>query len=142
MSFFETLVDGTNFGLVADYLKIRNSPIEALLHVKDRAKLSKLAEELEKELREGVKPGRFPKAIERMLDDGSLKLSLRDDFSCSNARILIDPSRVPSVARCQVIYFPPFYLVHTPGLLDGKMFDAPELSEKKMKEARVGIQSA
>jgi hypothetical protein len=126
MSYYESLVDGTNFGLVADYLKSPRSPIEALLHIKDKTLLPKVAEELERELQSGVEPGHLPQVIGRMLEEGAMKLSLRQGFTSSDPRILIDAASVPRLSYCQVIYLPPFYLVHTPDLFEGKILNPLE----------------
>jgi len=41
---------------------------------------------------------------------------------------------IPRRARCDVIYMPPFYLIHTPGLFEGTLAK-PTLAEKpKIKE--------
>ena len=33
---------------------------------------------------------------------------------------IIDPASIPRSAPCHVLDLPPFYLVHTPGLFEGK----------------------
>ena len=70
-----------------------------------------------------------------MVKDGSLKVSLRPGLSLPDRIATIDPAAVPRSARCEVIYLPPFYLVHTPGLFEGNLLKHSRTEEQKRKEA-------
>lgn len=117
MSSYESLIDPAEFGLIADYLRSPRSPIEYLLHVRSIESLAPLAEALH--VGNDQPPWLFPKVVENGLADGSRRLSARDlDF---NSERVVDARSVPRHAMCHVIYSPPFYLVHTPGLFEGTL---------------------
>jgi len=117
MSSFNSLIDPAEFGLIADYLRSPRSPIFFLLHVRSREALAPLAEALSKQSDEP--PWLFPAVVERGLAEGSLLLSAR--HHSSDFKGTIDARSVPRQALCHVIYSPPFYLVHTPGLFEGTL---------------------
>ena len=117
MSPFNSLIDPAEFGLIADYLRNPQCSIDYLLHVRSIESLGPLAEALH--TRNDQPPWLFPKIVEDGLADGSLRLSARDlDF---NSERVVDARSVPRHAQCHVIYAPPFYLVHTPGLFEGTL---------------------
>ena len=109
--------------MVADYLR-GDSDINFLLHVRTEAMLATLAEELDLcHLRPDGLKQEFKKVIDRFLDQGSLLLSVRDsiDFPLRDRKHEIVPGSIPRAANCTVIYHPPFYVVHTPGLFEGTL---------------------
>lgn len=119
---YETYVDPTNFGTVADYLQNPNSPIEFILHVKDRSMLPRIAEELDRTM------GSHPAAalvgdtlIKPLVSQGALLLSPREPFAAPVTNHVVAASSIPRSAACEVIYFPPIYLAHTPGLFEGTL---------------------
>ena len=57
--------------------------------------------------------------MENGLTDGSLRLSARD--LTINSERVVDARSIPRHAICYVIYAPPFYVVHTPGLFEGTL---------------------
>ena len=119
MPSYESLIDPAEFGLIADYLRSPRSPIEYLLHVRSIESLAPLADALAQRAQMDQPPWMFPKVVENGLTDGSLRLSARDlDFS---SKRVVDARSVPRHAMCHVIYSPPFYLVHTPGLFEGTL---------------------
>jgi hypothetical protein len=56
-----------------------------------------------------------------MLQDGSLRLSARHELHVKDPSHLVAASSIPNMAFCRVIYLPPFYLAHTPGLFEGTL---------------------
>ena len=120
MSFFESQIDQTEFGIVADYLLSPRSPICFILHVKHEALLPKLAQELDLLLQSRPIPADcVPALIAHHLRDGSVKISSRHNIAVPVPRSTINAANVPRRAPCKVIYLSPFYIVHTPGLFDG-----------------------
>jgi len=119
MSSYESLIDPAEFGLIADYLRSPRTPINYLLHVRSLESLAPLAEALHHQHHDDQPPWLFPKVVENGLADGSLRLSARDQTS--NPECVVDARSVPRHAMCHVIYSPPFYLVHTPGLFEGTL---------------------
>lgn len=117
MSSYESLIDPAEFGLIADYLRNPQSQIHYLLHVRSLESLAPLAEALH--TRNDQAPWLFPKVVENGLTDGSLRLSARD--LTINSERVVDARSVPRHAICYVIYAPPFYVVHTPGLFEGTL---------------------
>ena len=113
----ESLIDPTSFGIIASYLRSRRSPIEYILHVKDRAILAPLAEKLDELLMKGPgTPGDILRVME-LLPEGSLLVSSRRPLALE-PQLLVDVSSIPVDAPCSVLYLAPFYLAHTPGLFD------------------------
>ena len=56
----------------------------------------------------------------RHVQEGSLLISSRALLEIE-ARFVVEPSTIPADAYCNVLYLPPFYLVHTPGLFEGTL---------------------
>jgi hypothetical protein len=122
ISYYQGQIDATQFGVVASYLACPRSSIAHLLHVKDPGMLPRLAAQLDAVMRPGPAPAdRVRDTIVPLLQDGSLKVSTREPFEQPVPAALVDAGRVPRTAPCQVIYLPPFYLVHTPGLFEGTL---------------------
>ena len=117
---YQTMIDPATFDQIARHLRSRLSPIEFVLHVRDDAMLAPLAEELETVLMEGrCSPREIPRFLS-LVQDGSLRLSSRLPIDI-DPRYTVDPATVPLRAGCRVLYMPPFYLVHTPGLFEGTL---------------------
>jgi hypothetical protein len=114
---YEGLIDATQFGVVANYLKNPDSTISFLLHVKEPGQLAALAAQLDQAL---DSPVRVRAVLDPLLRDGSLQVSARMPLPDSFPGIRVDPNKVQPKAECQVIWMEPFYLVHTPGLFEGK----------------------
>ena len=119
---YETYIDPTDFGTVADYLQDRKSPIEFIMHVKDRNMLPRIAEELECTMHSDLDATLVGHSLLRpLIKDGALMLSPREPFAAPVTNYVIAASSIPRSAACEVIYFPPFYLVHTPGLFESTL---------------------
>ena len=124
MNQWDMMIDGTTFGLIAGYLRHPRTRINYLIHVKDRAMLAAVASQIELDCQtgraagEGLSPG-----MQALVRDGSIKVSARHAVENLDRSALVDPSGVRRSAYCQVIYLPPFYLVHTPGLFEGKVMN-------------------
>jgi hypothetical protein len=117
----EALIDPTDFGTIQRYLRHPQSPIDHLLHVRSRDMLAPLAEELANTDPGSVAPWEFPDAVERRLREGSLLLSSRFPLGLSNPGQRVAAATIPPSAACEVIYLPPFCLVHTPRLFEGTL---------------------
>jgi hypothetical protein len=119
---FESLIDPTDFGTVAAYLRNPRSPIETVLHVRDRRMLATLAQALavNAELPSGAGAD-GPLLVRRLLSEDALRVSSRARLGWCPPTSVVDVSTIPSAAGCDVIYLPPFYLVHTPGLFEGTL---------------------
>jgi hypothetical protein len=115
--FYESLIDGIDFGTIAGYLRNPRSPIQFLLHVKERSMLAHLAELITREFEGSFLPGgQLPTEIEDLIQTGSLKLSTRDGIGSETASHFVSAFEIDPSAPCDVIYLEPFYLVHTPSL--------------------------
>jgi hypothetical protein len=122
MSPYETLIDPTNFGTVARYLHDPQSPIQYVLHVKEESMLAGVAAKLDAAMAASQgKPVAVRSILDPMLQDGSLRLSARHELQVKDASHLVAASSIPNMAFCRVIYLPPFYLAHTPGLFEGTL---------------------
>jgi hypothetical protein len=127
---YEASIDRTDFGIVAGYLKSPHSPIQWLLHVRDEKMLSQVAEQIEHEHRLGLlKAGELPLVAKRHLKERSMLVSARESGQVFEAN-RIDPEKIPSSASCKVIYLEPYYLVHTPGLFEGRFGAASGKSQE------------
>lgn len=119
MSHYESLIDGTDFRTVVQYLNHPQSPIRTLLHVRNEKDIAKVAEVLEVDGRRPyVQMGGIPVSLKSMLAKGDLKVTHRGQFPSSPQECSLDARQVNGSAGCKVLYAPPFYLVHTPGLFE------------------------
>lgn len=121
MNQFESLIDPTEFGLIADYLRSPRAPIDYLLHVKSRDMLAPLAKELDAKRHVDVPPWAFPEPVERGLREGALLISSRHPLHLPDPKQIVEATNILRRTSCYVIYAPPFYLVHTPGLFEGTL---------------------
>jgi hypothetical protein len=122
MSPYESLIDPTNFGTVARYLEANGSPIEYVLHTKSESMLPGLAARLDHALANHKDVGSI---LTPLLLNGSLRVSSRDPNRANDPDYVLAASSIPKLAYCRVIYLPPFYLCHTPGLFEGSLI-APD----------------
>jgi hypothetical protein len=118
---YESLIEELHFGIVADELKKPRSAIRCIVYVKEPAKLAALAEELDHEMDEPAfaQFGRSPECINRLLRDGSVMYSLRDDEGLAGSAHYISASTIDRWAPCEAVWVAPIYLVYTPGFLRG-----------------------
>jgi len=122
MNQWDMMIDGTTFGLIAGYLRHPRTRINYLIHVKDRAMLAAVASQIELDCQTGRAAGeRLSPGMQALVRDGSIKVSARYAVDNLDRSALVDADRVRRSAYCQVIYLPPFYLVHTPGLFEGEV---------------------
>lgn len=121
---WEAAVDSTWFGLMAGYLRSPRSPIEYLVHVKDRERLGEVANRIESELAHaggnGEPPRLVPSVVE-MVGEGAVRISSRHPVENLDPNTTVDPDRIRSSASCEVVYLPPYYVAHTPGLFEGEV---------------------
>ncbi len=121
MNQYESLIDPAEFGLIADYLRSR-APIDHIVHVKRESEIPRLAKELVHETKLLRYPcWSLPHVVERGLAEGTLLLSSRYQLKLANPKWIVDAANIPRHSDCTVLYLPPFYLAHTPGLFEGKL---------------------
>jgi hypothetical protein len=127
MNHWESKIDPTHFGLIAAYLRNPNAPIDVILHVRDRALLAEVASRIERDFMTGVPPGPpLSPGLQELIRDGAVKVSSVKDLGPLDPGAVVDANQVRGSTGTHVIYLPPFYLAHTPGLFEGKvMRDAP-----------------
>ena len=119
---WEGRVDGTWFGLMAGYLRSPRSPIEYLVHVKDRERLAEVADRIDRDLAQGAgQAGHLTPSVEALVGEGAAKVSSRHPVANLDPDAVVDPERIRSSASCDVLYLPPYYVVHTPGLFEGEL---------------------
>jgi hypothetical protein len=110
---YENLIDPTDFNLLRGYLKSPDSPIDYLLHVKERFMLAPLAARVDEALKTGQP---LDHILNPLVNEGSLKISSRHLLPPDLFQAAVNPDHVSKQAASQVIYLPPFYVAHTPGL--------------------------
>ena len=124
---WEGLIDSTWFGMVAGYLKSPTSPITHLIHVKDREMLRDVAQLIHDDLMAGAASVEdLSSKIQDQFAEGSLKASARSGMADVTPENSVDPSTVRTSASCEVLWVEPFYVVHTPGLFEGKVMSNPQ----------------
>lgn len=134
---FESLIDRTEFGLIAGYLRSPQSPIRTLLHVRSEQDLARVAEVLSAEHpRPFSLMGGVPDSLKPMLESGDLKVTHRDGFPNSPQRAVVDIEQVPGATECKVIYAAPFYLVHTPGLFERQERQETQQRDQQKEQER------
>lgn len=119
---YEAMIDGTDFGTVTRYLQNPDSPIQFLLHLKDRSLLAPVAAEIHRELNASEaldSQNVHLEILPKLIQDGVLKMSAREDREPQPPHHISARSINPA-AYSEVIYLPPVYLVHTPGLFEGE----------------------
>ena len=122
MSYWDVMTDRTEFSFVAVYLRHPDSPIQYILHVKERARLSEVAAQIERDSLPSPPRGLSP-ALLALVRDGAMKVSSRQGLEALNPSAVIDATRVCPSAPTEGIFLPPFYLAYTPGLFEGKVID-------------------
>lgn len=131
MSHYESLIDPAEFGLIADYLKSPRTPIHFVLYVRSLPELIRVAEGLDADqASRSILAGRLPPSVEQRLKEGSLLVSERTELGLGYQTI--DPESIPRDTICQVLYYPPFYLVHAPGV-----FERVQTQETTAQSARL-----
>lgn len=135
MNSYESRIDPTTFGTIAGHLRDPLSPVHYLVHVRERARLATLAEQLEPVTVPGdIAPAGLASLLASPLMEGAVRLSSGRPIELPDPQQLLAASSVPRLARCEVIYLPPFYLVHTPGLFEGTLVKAPVVQEHPAHE--------
>lgn len=141
IAYFKGQIDPTHFGLVRNYLASPNSSIHHVLHVKDPAMLPRLAASLDGALNSPVaRLALVHKTIDPLIEQGTVKISSREPTQSALPGSVIDPASIPRMAPCEVIYLPPFYLVHTPGLFEGK-FQADKSQGQSLEPSKTQHES-
>lgn len=130
MSAWEVRIDGTGFIVVAMYLWHPDSPIQYILHVRDRAMLAEVAARIERDSRSSASPRRgLSSALRALVQAGAIKVSARQGLEGLDPSAIVDAARVCPSAPTEVIFLPPYYLAHTPGLFEGKLFDSRQTAK-------------
>ena len=96
--------------------------------------LAPLAETVAREIQAGAFGNNvFSPSVMDLIRQGSLKFSEHDPWGLARSNMQVRVKDVDDSARCQVIYLPPVYLVHTPGLFEGKCLS---IDAKTRKQSR------
>jgi hypothetical protein len=120
---YTSLIDPCGFGTIADSLRNPQADIDYLVHVKTAALLPILAEVLDRELcvEERFREAQIKRRLLSLLNDGSIRISTIQPQPALSPELFVDPASIPRTTTSHVIHLPPFYLVHTPGLFEGKL---------------------
>lgn len=121
---WEGQVDSTWFGLMAGYLRSPRSPIEYLVHVKDRDRLGEVAGRIDHDLAQvdgDGEPHRLASSVQELVGQGAVKVSSRLPVENLDPSASVDPEQIRSSASSEVLYLPPYYVLHTPGLFEGEL---------------------
>lgn len=122
MSVYQSLVDPTNFGTVVRHLHHPDRQIHFVLHVRDESMLPVLAAKLDAAMAEAQhQPIALGSILDPMFAEGSLRISPRHELPMNRRWPVVPVTQIPSLAGCRVLYLPPFYLAHTPGLFEGTL---------------------
>ena len=114
MSDFQSLVDHTRFGLVRQRVNRPCSPITDLLFVESDELMYEMAEVLTSPVNRAGRD-RF----QRWFEEGRIVVGTTaagPDRTAAEAH-QIDLYRIDGEARCEVLFLPPYYLVHLQGAL-------------------------
>ena len=81
--------------------------------------------------------------LDRLFREGSLKITC-DPGLGRHPREVVSVLAIPPSAKCEVIFMPPFYLAHTPGLFEGTLVrqavsEQPQQLPQKIRPARMKI---
>lgn len=120
---YENLIDPTEFRTVQSYLLNNNSSIHFVLNVKNPAMLAQLASELDPFLMRGEPAAGHEiwEILRKGMKEGNLLFTGRRQVISEYEKHEISIHAIPASTNVSVIYLPPFYLVHTPGLFEGTL---------------------
>ena len=116
IGYFRAQVDPTEHRVVLSYFQNKESPINYILYVGNEKMLAELAAQVNDRRNEATE---LRELILHYLKEGSLKISAKQALAVP-AGSQVDPLKVSPEARCSVIWFPPFYLVHAPDVFNTK----------------------
>ncbi|MBE7504192.1 MAG: hypothetical protein HS113_28675 [Verrucomicrobiales bacterium] len=132
MQDWNLLIDPSWFGLIAAHLRSPRSPVDCRIHVKDPERLPEVAERIDQDLARGDFPGgKLSPGLEALLQEGAIKVSSRHPLPNLEPGPSVDPGQVRSAASCDVLYVPPCYVVHTPGLFEEQAETAARVPAKQ-----------
>ena len=140
MNLYESMIDPARFGAVAKEANCPFSDIDYFVYVRDRSILAGLAEQLTPFTAPGrMKPENLPAVLADALKAGTVLVSSFQPLGLPDSQQFNAVDSIPRRARCDVIYMPPFYLVHAPGLFEGtlakpKSTEKPELKEQALRQ--------
>lgn len=109
---FSQWIDPTDFGTVRRYLLSAKSPIMGVLFLASRELLAEAAALLDgaSEMSHAIRRGRLQQWFQR----GQLRPGA--DAEAERTGVGVDLEKISNDTLCEVIYLPPMYLVHVPGL--------------------------
>lgn len=118
-SHFASLIDGIDYATIESYLYNPTSPIQYILHVRDKEFLPQLADYLGNARALGmVRPQDIATLVAPWLSTGKLAVTAKRPLLIPYES-LIPSESIARDAMCHVIYLPPFYLSHTEGVFEG-----------------------
>ena len=133
------MTDQTDFNFVAMSLRHPDSPIQYILHVKDRALLAEVAAQIDLDYRSGRSaPQGLSPALLTLIRAGAMKVSARQGQEDLDPGAVIDAARILPSAITEGIFLPPFHLAYTPGLFEGKVIEnTPPAKDERRRSAVV-----
>ncbi|PWU19867.1 MAG: hypothetical protein C5B50_05405 [Verrucomicrobia bacterium] len=113
-------VHSKQFRVVARTLANPESPIRCILHIKSLDLLGEIAQQLESLQSPGGDQAlsEANRILEDYMRQHMLLVSLREGIANRFPQLTLPTSAIRPSAWCKVLYLPPFYLVHTPGLFE------------------------
>ena len=109
---YEAHVDGTDFGTIRRYLARGNSPIRGILFVASEELLPQVASLLDAD--SDRSPTLRQMQLEDLLRNGQIRPGADGEAERNGAGVDLEAIREDDF--CRVLYLPPVYLVHLPGL--------------------------
>jgi len=116
------LIDATDFRTVKHYLHHPDTSIDYVLHLKSREMLSLVAEQINTAFpTQDVPHEQLDRFVHDLVARGDGLVTTRQPIPGLAPEQQIQPQHLPGFVNCLVIYWPPFYLTHTPGMFDGML---------------------
>ena len=118
----DDLVDATDFGTVLHYLHLPETNIDYVLHLRSREMLSLVAQRINAAFPgQNAPPEKLNQFVHDLVARGDGLVTTRQPLPGLTPAQQIHPQKLPRFVDCLVIYWPPFYLTHTPGLFEGML---------------------
>ena len=131
---YEHMIDGIDYRTIEAYLHHPASPIQYIVHARERSLLAPLAAHLNDAIEQGkAAPEHIRGLLVPRIDRGEVLLTATRPLLLPFGS-LVASADIPKDAYCQVIYLPPFYLSHTQGLFEAMQKKA----EMKVEQPSVG----
>lgn len=131
---YDHLIDGIDYRTIEAYLHNPATPIQYIVHARERAMLSPLAAYLDDAITQGkAAPEHIRGLLLPRIDRGEVLVTATRPLLMPVGS-LVESAAIPKDTYCQVIYLPPFYLSHTQGLFEAMQKKAELKTEKSISE--------